>query len=187
MATALAPTNGVALNGFKGKVDADWCPGCGDFAFEVIQCYVVGSCQSRRHLQFSSNLISSNLISSNQDFMCRYRELGFATQLFLYCFDDVVRHEWFPILLSYVSISHEAGFPSQVAGELAAVVVLHNDCVPRVFQNFENRVAMQRHEPADLELVGRNALLGEDFAGLLDHAHGRSPADQRDIGIARAP
>src|SRR5258708_11776335 len=134
MATALAPTNGVALNGFKGKVDADWCPGCGDFAFEVIQCYVVGSCQSRRHLQFSSNLISSNLISSNQDLMCRYRDLGFATQLFLYCFDDVVRHEWFRIVLSDVSIWHEAGFAAPRACELAAAVVLHNACLPRVFK-----------------------------------------------------
>ncbi len=31
MATALATTNHVAMNDFKGKVDPDWCPGCGDF------------------------------------------------------------------------------------------------------------------------------------------------------------
>ena len=31
MATALAATNHVAMNDFKGKVDPDWCPGCGDF------------------------------------------------------------------------------------------------------------------------------------------------------------
>src|ERR1700755_3052489 len=31
MATVLAATNHVAMNDFKGKVDPDWCPGCGDF------------------------------------------------------------------------------------------------------------------------------------------------------------
>jgi 2-oxoglutarate/2-oxoacid ferredoxin oxidoreductase subunit beta len=31
MATALAATNHVAISDLKGKVDPDWCPGCGDF------------------------------------------------------------------------------------------------------------------------------------------------------------
>jgi 2-oxoglutarate/2-oxoacid ferredoxin oxidoreductase subunit beta len=31
MATALAATNRVALADLKGKVEPDWCPGCGDF------------------------------------------------------------------------------------------------------------------------------------------------------------
>src|SRR6202521_3688502 len=31
MATALAGTNHVAMADLKGKVDPDWCPGCGDF------------------------------------------------------------------------------------------------------------------------------------------------------------
>ena len=31
MATALATTNHVAMADLKGKVDPDWCPGCGDF------------------------------------------------------------------------------------------------------------------------------------------------------------
>ena len=31
MATAQAPVNHVATSDFKGKVDPDWCPGCGDF------------------------------------------------------------------------------------------------------------------------------------------------------------
>src|SRR5258708_2606387 len=117
--------------------------------------------------RISLNQISSNLISSNQDFMCRYRQLGFATQLFLYCFDDVVRHKWFPVVLADVSIGHEAGFAPQVAGELAAVVVLDDDRVPRAFQNLENRRAVQRHQPADLELIGGNALLSQDFAAFL--------------------
>ena len=31
MATALAATNHVAMADLKGRVDPDWCPGCGDF------------------------------------------------------------------------------------------------------------------------------------------------------------
>src|SRR5246127_1092919 len=31
MATAPAATNHVAMSDLKGKVDPDWCPGCGDF------------------------------------------------------------------------------------------------------------------------------------------------------------
>jgi 2-oxoglutarate/2-oxoacid ferredoxin oxidoreductase subunit beta len=31
MATVLAATNHVAMSDLKGKVDPDWCPGCGDF------------------------------------------------------------------------------------------------------------------------------------------------------------
>src|SRR5260370_13432249 len=116
-----------------------------------------------------------------------YREFGFACQLFVYCFDDVVWHEWFSIVLSYIPIGHEAGFASQIAGERAELVVLDDDRVPRVFQNVENRVAVEWYEPADLKLIGRNALLGEDLTGLLNHSLRRSPADQRDLGIARAP
>ena len=31
MVTALAGTNHVAMGDLKGKVEPDWCPGCGDF------------------------------------------------------------------------------------------------------------------------------------------------------------
>ena len=31
MATVPAETNHVAISDLKGKVDPDWCPGCGDF------------------------------------------------------------------------------------------------------------------------------------------------------------
>lgn len=31
MATAFAANNQVAISDFKGRVDPDWCPGCGDF------------------------------------------------------------------------------------------------------------------------------------------------------------
>ena len=50
----------------------------------------------------------------------------------------------------------------------------------------ENRVAVQRHHPADLQLVGGDALFGEKLDRLVDDAFGRPPADQRDVGVARA-
>src|SRR5580704_10489702 len=119
--------------------------------------------------------------------MCGDGELGLATQLFLYRFDDVVGHEWLPIVLSDVAVRHEAGFAAQVACELAAVVVLHNDRVARAFEGVQDCVAVQRNEPTDLELTRRNAVLGEDLASLLDHSIGRSPANQRDLGITWSP
>jgi len=31
MATGVAPPEQLKMTDFKGKVDPDWCPGCGDF------------------------------------------------------------------------------------------------------------------------------------------------------------
>src|SRR5216684_7864129 len=115
------------------------------------------------------------------------RELGIPGQLLLYCFYDVVRHERFTIVLSDVPVRYEAGFTAQIAGELTAVIVLHDDGVPRTLENVENGVAMQRNQPSDLKLVGGNALPVEDLAGLFDHAFGGSPADQGDVSIRQAP
>jgi len=81
--------------------------------------------------------------------------------------------------------SVQSWFAAEIAGELAAVVVLYNDRVTCVFQNVEDRIAVQRHKPPDLKLIGRDALLGEDLTGLFNHSFGRSPTDQRDVGITR--
>ena len=104
-------------------------------------------------------------------------------QLFPHRFHDVVRHERLAIVLADMAVGDEAGFAAQVAGKLAAVVVLDDDRVPGIFEDVDNRIAMQRHQPADLELIGGDALLRQDFAGLLDDAVGGAPADQRDIGV----
>src|SRR6266566_3105086 len=117
------------------------------------------------------------LFSSNHDLVGRNRKFGLPSQLFLHCLHNVVRHERFSIVLADVPVRRVAGFAAQVAGELAAVVVLHYDRVPRAFQNVDNRLAVQRDEPADLKLIGRDPLLTEDLAGFLDHPFGRPPAD----------
>src|SRR5260370_37256696 len=119
--------------------------------------------------------------------MCGYREVGFAPHLLFYRLDNVVGHEGFPIVLSDMPVRHEAGLAAQVAGELAAVGVLHNNRVPRALEDVDNRVAVERDEPADFELIGGNALLGEELAGLLDQSLGRFPPGQTDIVLTRAP
>src|SRR5579864_2073809 len=98
-----------------------------------------------------------------------------------------MRHEWFTVVFSNVPIRHETGFAAQVAGKLAAVVVLHDDRVLRAFKDVEYRFTVQRHEPANLELIGRDALLPQDPTCLFDHALSRAPAYQRNCGITWAP
>ena len=46
---------------------------------------------------------------------------------------NVVRHERFAIVLPDVAVRQIASFAAQVAGELAAVVVFHDEGVPCVF------------------------------------------------------
>src|SRR2546426_446653 len=123
--------------------------------------------------------------SSDHDFVHGNGELRLPAELFLYGFDNVVRHERLAVVLANVAVGDKAGFAAQVAGKLAAVVVFDDDGVPRAFQDFENGFSMQRHKPADLELIGRDSLLAEDFTGFLDDPFRRAPADQGDIGVAR--
>ncbi len=54
------------------------------------------------------------------------------------------------------------------------------------FRMLDNRVAVQRNQPADLQLIGGDSLLGQQLARFLDDALGRSPADQGHVGIRRA-
>ncbi len=93
-------------------------------------------------------------------------EVGVAGELLFDGFDDVVGHEGFAVVLADVAVGDEAGFAAQVAGELAAEVVLDDDGVLGLLEDVDDGVAVQRDEPADLELVGGDALLGEEFAGL---------------------
>src|SRR5713226_8857567 len=132
-----------------------------------------------------STLVAICVSSSDHDLVRGNGEFRLPRELFLHRLHDVMRHEGFAVVFTDVALRHETGFTSQIARKLGAVVVLNDDRVPRALQNFENRLAMQGHQPADLELIGRNALLAKNLAALLDHAHGRTPTDQSNIGIAR--
>src|SRR6266851_3053549 len=131
-------------------------------------------------------LVAICVFSSDHNLVHGNGEFYLPSELLLHCLHDMVRHEGFAVILADVPVRHEAGFTAQVARKLAAVVVLHDDGVARVPQNLQNRFAMQRHEPADLQLIGRDSFMIEDLAGFFDYARRRTPADQSHIGIARA-
>src|SRR6266478_8481456 len=106
-----------------------------------------------------------NLVHGNGEFRV-------PRELFLHGVDNVVGHEWFAVVLANVAAGHKAGFAAQVARELPTVVVLHDDGMPRAAQDFENGFAMQRHEPADLELIGRESSFVQEFTSFLDYPFG---------------
>src|SRR6516162_10708060 len=58
--------------------------------------------------------------------------------------------------------------------------------MPRIFQNVEDCLSMQGHQPADLKLICRNALLGKYLARLFDYSFCRPPTDQGHLGIQAA-
>src|SRR5215831_6733256 len=97
-----------------------------------------------------------------------------------------MRHERLAIVLTDVAVWYEAGFAAQIARELAAIVVLDDDGAAGARELLENRVAVQRDHPTDLQVVGDDALFGEQLNRLLDDAFGGSPADQGDFCIAWA-
>jgi len=105
------------------------------------------------------------------------REPGVAPQLFLHRFDNVVGHKWFPIVLADVAVRHKTGLTAQVAGKLSAVIVLDDDGVASAFENVDNGVTVQRDQPANLQLIRRNTLFGENLTGFFDDSLGGSPAD----------
>src|SRR5215475_8508442 len=111
-------------------------------------------------------------MSSHQDLVLRNRELRLAAQLLLHRLDNVMGHKWFPIVLSDVTVSYETGFTAQVAGKLSAVIVLDDDGMSSIFENVNNGVAVQRHQPANLQLIRGNALFGQNLTSFFYHSLG---------------
>ena len=98
----------------------------------------------------------------------------------------MVGHERLAVVLADVAVDAESGLASQVAVELPGVVVLDDDRAPRPADRVDDRLRVEGHDPANRELVGGDALVGQLLDGLPDHAFGRAPADQGDICILRA-
>src|SRR5229473_759847 len=130
-------------------------------------------------------LVAICVSSSDHNLVHGNRKFRVPGELFLHGVDNVVRHKGFAVVLANVPAGHKAGFAAQVARKLPAVVVLHDDGVPRTSQDFENGFAMQRHQPADLKLIGRDSLFVEEFTSFLDYSFGRTPANQGDVGVTR--
>ena len=63
--------------------------------------------------------------------------------MFLDGVDDVLREEGFAVVLADVAGGDEAGFAAQVAGELAAEIVLDDDGVERVVEDVEDGVGVE--------------------------------------------
>ena len=98
----------------------------------------------------------------------------------------MAREEGLSVIFPNVSIRNEAGFAAQIPCKLPAEITLDDNGVPRILQQIENSVSMQRNQPTDRQMIGTDALIPQKFAGLVDHPIGRAPTDQRDVGVCRA-
>src|SRR5215469_13687168 len=123
-------------------------------------------------------------MSSHQHFMLRNREFGLATQLFFDCVDNMVGHEGLTIVLADMPVGDKTGFTAQVARELPAEIVLNDDRVTSLVENMGKGIAVEWHQPTNLKLICRDALLSQNLTGFLDDSVGRSPADQGDVRLA---
>jgi len=103
--------------------------------------------------------------------MDRNRKPGLAGQLRFHCFDNVVRHERFAVVLADVAVPGEASFAPKIAGELAALIVLNHDDILTAPENGADFRRVQRHDPFDGELIGHDAFFAREFFyRFVDHA-----------------
>src|SRR5262252_5648683 len=72
---------------------------------------------------------------------------GFFGQNRLHAIHDVVRHEGLAVVLANVSVGDKACFRTQVASELSAVVVLHDDHAAGFAKLLHDRVRVERDQP----------------------------------------
>ena len=98
------------------------------------------------------------------------RERGLTAQLFLHRVDDVVGHKWFAIVLPDMAVCYKTGLTAQVAGKLSAVIVFDDDRMASLFENVEDHVAVQWHQPTNLQLIGGNTLFRQNL-----HASSMTP------------
>src|SRR2546427_4582709 len=92
-----------------------------------------------------------------------------------------MRHEGFAIVLTDVAVRDIARLASEVARELSAIVVLHDDGVLGRLKDVQNGFSVQRNEPSDLELICGDALFIQDFYSFANDTLCGTPADQGDI------
>src|SRR6185437_5934161 len=110
----------------------------------------------------------------DHDLMRRHRQRRRTRKLFAHRFRDVVRHKGLAIVLADMAVGDITRLRAQVARKLPAEVVLHNDGLLRALQQPHNLVAVQRHQPANLQLVGLDSLPRKLRARLADCSIGRA-------------
>src|SRR5512141_702796 len=97
-------------------------------------------------------------------------------------------HERLAVILANMTVGDDTGLRPQITRELAAVIVFDDDGFTTLYQSRNDRFAMQRHEPFDLQLIGRDAFLVRQLLyRFLDHPFSGSPADQRYLSVTGTP
>src|SRR6266516_3699276 len=122
----------------------------------------------------------------HQDFVHRHGQLCLVRlrrQLLFDRFHNVMRHERFAIVLADVAIRDVARLTSEVARELSAVVVLHDDGVLRKPEDVQNSFPVQRDEPPESGVNGGDTLFIQDCDSFANDAFCGTPADQGDICV----
>src|SRR5260370_4048054 len=87
-------------------------------------------------------LVAICVFSSDHNLVHGNGEFYVPGELLLHCLHDVMGHERLAVILADVPVRHEARFAAQVARKLPAVIVLHDDGLPLVPQNFGNGSAL---------------------------------------------
>ena len=180
---------GLLDGGEDAVVAAAGAPVGVDLAFEIGHRDLVSEPVRRVAIVEFLLRVRWKMISSKRldhDFVDGHGEIGVAGELLFDGFDDVVGHEGFAVVLADVAVGDEAGFAAQIAGELAAEVVLDDDGVLGVLEDVEDGVAMQRDEPADRRWLTVMPCVAQELAGLVDDAVGGAPADEGDVGVGGA-
>src|SRR6266487_2972453 len=116
--------------------------------------------------------------------MDRDGKAGLAGQLRFYCFDNVVRHERFAVVLADVTVRGETGFAPEITGELATLIVLNQDDILTAPENGADFRRVQRYNPFNGKLIGYDAFFAcQFFHRFPDYARSRAPTYQRDISL----
>src|ERR1051326_2685602 len=66
-------------------------------------------------------------------------------QLVFHCFDNVVRHKRFAVVLANVTMRIESRFAAEITGELAALIVFNQNHIFASPENGTDLGCMQRH------------------------------------------
>src|SRR5262252_8431411 len=99
----------------------------------------------------------------HQDLVRRHVLTGGASKNRFHTVDDVMRHEWFAVVLANVAFGLKAGLRAQVAGELTTVIIFDNNDAFTSVELVQNCLGVQWNQPFDLQIVCDNVLLIEQL------------------------
>src|SRR5436309_1682033 len=109
----------------------------------------------------SRSMIAITPSPSHLDLVHGHVEFGRARQDRPDTIHDVVRHERLAVVFSDVAVRREARLRPEIPRKLAAVVVLHDQDLRAPGEDRHDLLAVERHQPLDLQIVGRDPRVGE--------------------------